>query len=153
MAEHLTSPGGEMDGMDGMQVHLRVSFPGDLNAIAPVVERIMQIAREQKFPEEKEGEIGLAVQEALVNAVKYGCKNDASKSVHCSVASDSGGAMLIVIRDPGAGFDPAHLPNPQEGDHIFRDHGRGIFLINQLMDEVRFERGGTEVRMRKDNKS
>ncbi len=153
MTEHLTSPGGEMEGMDGLNIHLQVSFPGDITAVAPVVERIMQIAREQKFAEDKEGEIGLAVQEALVNAVKYGCKNDASKSVQCWVASDTGGGMLIIIRDPGSGFDPAKLPNPQEGEHIFRDHGRGIFLINQLMDDVRFARGGTELRMRKDNKS
>jgi serine/threonine-protein kinase RsbW len=150
MAEHLTSPGGEMD---GMEVRLHVSFPAEIDAVAPLVERVLQIAREQKFPEDKEGEIGLAVQEALVNAVKHGCKSDASKTVHCWVASGSGGGILIVIRDPGPGFDPAALPNPHEGEHIFRDHGRGIFLINQLMDDVRFERGGTELRMRKDNKS
>lgn len=142
-----------MEGMDGLTVHLEVTFPGDMNAVSPLVERIMQIAREQKFAEDKEGEIGLAVQEALVNAVKYGCKNDASKSVQCWVASDTEGGILIIIRDPGSGFDPAKLPNPQEGEHIFRDHGRGIFLINQLMDDVRYSRGGTELRMRKDNKT
>ncbi len=147
-----TSPDGEKESMDGLQVHLSDSLPGDIDAVAPMVERIMHIAREQKFAEDKEGEIGLAVQEALVNAVKYGCKNDPSKFVQCWVASDSEGGILIVIRDPGAGFDPARLPNPQEGEHIFRDHGRGIFLINQLMDDVRYSRGGTELRMRKDNK-
>ncbi len=153
MDEHLTNPASDVEGMDAMRVHFHVSFPGDIDAIPPVVERILQVARDQKFPEEKEGEIGLAVQEALVNAVKYGCKNDSSKSVHCWVASDASDGMVVVIRDPGSGFDPASLPNPREGEHIFRDHGRGIFLINQLMDDVRYSRGGTEVRMRKDNKS
>jgi serine/threonine-protein kinase RsbW len=56
---------------------------------------------------------------------------------------------LIVVRDPGRGFDPAALPSPVEGQNIFSTHGRGIYLINQLMDEVHFEKGGTEIRMKK----
>jgi serine/threonine-protein kinase RsbW len=55
--------------------------------------------------------------------------------------------MLIVVRNPGEGFDPDSIPNPTIGQNIYQSHGRGIFLINQLMDEVRFERGGTEIRM------
>jgi serine/threonine-protein kinase RsbW len=57
--------------------------------------------------------------------------------------------MLIVVRDPGPGFDPAGIPNPIVGENIYSNHGRGIYLINQLMDEVRFERGGSEIHMRK----
>jgi serine/threonine-protein kinase RsbW len=56
--------------------------------------------------------------------------------------------MLIVVRDPGPGFDPASIPSPVTGQNLFSTGGRGIFLINQLMDEVRFEKGGTEIRMR-----
>jgi serine/threonine-protein kinase RsbW len=56
--------------------------------------------------------------------------------------------MLIVVRDPGQGFDPAQIPSPITGQQLFSSHGRGIYLINQLMDEVRFERGGTEIHMR-----
>ena len=52
-----------------------------------------------------------------------------------------------VIRDPGEGFDPASIPSPILGENIFESHGRGIFLINELMDEVRYERGGTEIHM------
>ena len=57
--------------------------------------------------------------------------------------------LLIVVRDPGTGFDPNTIPSPVIGQNVFSDHGRGIFLINQLMDEVKFERGGTEIHMRK----
>jgi serine/threonine-protein kinase RsbW len=52
-------------------------------------------------------------------------------------------------RDPGPGFDPAMLPTPLAGQEIYSTHGRGIYLINQLMDEVRMLRGGTEIHMRK----
>jgi len=57
--------------------------------------------------------------------------------------------MLIVVRDPGEGFDPTAVPSPVDGENVFATHGRGIFLINQLMDDVRYEHGGTEIRMRK----
>ena len=57
--------------------------------------------------------------------------------------------MLIVVRDPGEGFDPASVPSPIEGQRIYESHGRGIFLINHLMDSVEFRRGGTEITMRK----
>ena len=65
------------------------------------------------------------------------------------MACDESKGMLIVVRDPGPGFDPAAIPSPTLGHNIYRHHGRGIYLINQLMDEVSFEKGGTEIRMSK----
>jgi serine/threonine-protein kinase RsbW len=55
---------------------------------------------------------------------------------------------LLVIRDPGKGFDPASLPSPIVGQNLFSTHGRGVFLINQLVDEVHYEKGGTEIHMK-----
>jgi serine/threonine-protein kinase RsbW len=69
--------------------------------------------------------------------------------VEIIVECDPDHGMLIIVRDPGSGFDPEELPNPVVGERIFADHGRGVYLINQLMDEVRYERGGTEIWMRK----
>jgi serine/threonine-protein kinase RsbW len=57
--------------------------------------------------------------------------------------------MLIVVRDPGTGFDPADLPSPVTGENLLFNHGRGIFLINELMDDVEYRGGGTEIWMRK----
>ena len=59
------------------------------------------------------------------------------------------GELLIVVRDPGAGFDVAAVPNPLEGAGLTKASGRGVFLINQFMDEVRYEDAGREVHMRK----
>ena len=57
--------------------------------------------------------------------------------------------MMIVVRDPGPGFDPDGVPSPLRGKRLHASHGRGIFLINELMDEVEYRRGGTEIWMRK----
>jgi serine/threonine-protein kinase RsbW len=55
--------------------------------------------------------------------------------------------MLIVVRDPGKGFDPGKIPSPIVGENVFANQGRGIYLINQLMDEVKFLKNGTEIHM------
>jgi serine/threonine-protein kinase RsbW len=91
----------------------------------------------------------LALQEALANAIVRGCGNDPSKNVEFCVACDESRGLSIVVRDPGPGFGPASIPNPTMGENVFSEHGRGIFLVNQLMDEAHFERGGTEIHMRK----
>jgi len=85
----------------------------------------------------------------LANAIVRGCGNDPSKNVEFCVACDESRGLSIVVRDPGPGFGPASIPNPTMGENVFSEHGRGIFLVNQLMDEAHFERGGTEIHMRK----
>jgi serine/threonine-protein kinase RsbW len=83
----------------------------------------------------------------LANAVVHGCRSDPSQIIECDVACDQARGILIVVRDPGPGFDPKVLPSPVQGQNIFSDHGRGIYLINQLMDEVQFQKNGTEIHM------
>jgi len=134
---------------DKLQPRFAATISADVNAIRPVVDRVMQIIAEMKCGAGKGFEIELALEEALANAVVHGCGNDPSKKVEICVACDESRGLLIVVRDPGPGFDPASIPSPIAGQRVFSEHGRGIFLISQLMDEVRFERGGTEIHMRK----
>jgi len=57
--------------------------------------------------------------------------------------------ISIVVKDQGRGFDPGAVPDPTAPENIGAEHGRGIWLMKSVMDEVSFECGGTEVRMRK----
>jgi len=132
-----------------MKVHFTAVINADVNGIRPVVARVMQVIQDMKCGMGKEFEIELALQEALANAIVHGCCNDPSKNVEFCVACDELRGLLIIVRDPGRGFDPASIPDPTVGENVYSDHGRGIFLVNQLMDEVHFERGGTEIHMRK----
>ena len=134
---------------DDLHTRLRIRVPGRVEAISPAVERVMAEVREMECSHGKEFEIETSLREALANAIRHGCGNDAAKSVEVCVACDEKHGMLIVVRDPGPGFDPGELPSPTMGQNVFRHHGRGIYLINQLMDEVSFDKGGTEIRMRK----
>jgi len=130
-------------------VRLDMSLAGDVNAIDPAVNAILEIARQMRCGDGKEFEIETAVRESLANAIVHGCKQDPNRIVNISVGCDEGRGMIIVVRDPGPGFDPSKLPNPLEGERLFSESGRGIFLINRLMDEVRFRKGGAEIWMRK----
>lgn len=134
---------------DKLILRLNLTVPGEKGAVTPVVERIMQIVRDLGCAQGKDHEIELAVQEALANAVIHGCREDPEQSVQVTVGCETDKGILIIIRDPGRGFDPHEIPSPLLGENLYASHGRGIYLINQLMDEVRFERGGTEIWMRK----
>jgi serine/threonine-protein kinase RsbW len=134
---------------DRLRASVRVRIAGRLEAISPAVEEIMLAVQAMECSRGKEFEIETALREALANAVRHGCGNDAAKEVEACVACDESRGMLIVVRDPGPGFDPARIPSPIVGQNVFRSHGRGIYLINELMDEVSFENGGTEIRMLK----
>jgi serine/threonine-protein kinase RsbW len=126
---------------------LRVTLAADRNAVDPVVQEVMAVVRQMKDVDGKEDAIELALQEALANAVIHGAKEDPRKTVECLVSSDQERGILIVVRDPGTGFSPQSIPGCTVGENVYSNHGRGIFLINQLMDKVEFRKNGTEIHM------
>jgi len=132
-----------------MVVRFERTIPGTVDSIPRVVDEIMNEVRTMDCAAGSEFEIEVAVSEALANAVVHGCRHDAAKEITITVECDPEQGILIIVRDPGEGFDPACIPNPVDGEQVFASHGRGVFLINQLMDEVHHARGGTEIWMRK----
>ena len=134
---------------ENLIVRLDVELPGDAAAITPVVDRVLALARDVGCAQGKEFEIETALREALANAVRYGCAHNPGKKVQLSVACDQERGMLIVVRDPGPGFNPDQVPTPVAAEQLFSHHGRGIFLISQMMDHVEFGHGGREIRMLK----
>jgi serine/threonine-protein kinase RsbW len=129
-------------------VKVDVNVNADLENIDDVVGEVKAIMSKMECGCGREGEIELALREALANAIIHGAKRDPKKEVACTIICEEERGMLIVVRDPGTGFDPASLANPTRGENVFSDHGRGIFMINQLVDSVTYREGGTEIRMR-----
>ncbi len=126
---------------------LNLRMPAEAASIVAITDAISELLVRFKVPEEKQLEVGLAVQEALTNAVVHGCNNDPSKEIQCRLQRDLQGRIAIIVTDPGPGFRPERLPDPKQGENVYADHGRGVYLIRQLMDEVHFENGGNEIRM------
>lgn len=130
-----------------LDLRVRVTLAADRKSVDPVVAQVMSSVREMKCADGKEDAIELALQEALANAVVHGAKEDPTKVVECIVTCDEQRGILIIVRDPGPGFDPQAIPPCTVGENLYSNHGRGIFLINQLMDEVKFYKNGTEIHM------
>jgi serine/threonine-protein kinase RsbW len=128
-------------------VKVDFELPGVASAISPAVEEVLAIVNGSGCAQGKEFEVETSLREALANAVRYGSEHNPGKIIQVSVACDQTRGILIVVRDPGPGFDPSQVPSPVEGECLFSSHGRGIYLINQLMDHVEYGRGGTEIRM------
>lgn len=131
-----------------LRVKVDVNIAADLDHINDVVDGVLSMMRAMQCGCGKEFQVETALRESLANAIIHGCESDPGKSVQCTVACDEERGMIIVVRDQGKGFDPAALPNPTHAEHIFTDHGRGIFMINRLMDQVSHHASGTEIRMR-----
>ena len=134
---------------DDLDLRLDLTVAADVSEIDGIVTRVLAVSVEMGCGGGKEFEIETALREALANAVIHGADRDSTKQIQIAVACDEARGMLIVVRDPGGGFDPESVPSPTQGQNLFRSHGRGIYLINELMDEVRFARNGAEIWMRK----
>lgn len=134
---------------DELNLRLQMQFPADPQRVTDVTDSIMKMIGAMECAHGHEEEIHLGLQEALANAVIHGAGGDPNKTVECRVACEDRHGMLIIVNDPGKGFDPTQVADPLHAQNLYSNHGRGIYLINQLMDEVEYKRGGTEIHMRK----
>jgi serine/threonine-protein kinase RsbW len=132
----------------GGYIQFDLSLRSEVSAISPFVDNVMQLIRKCQWVHGNEEEIEIALREALANAIVHGNHEDPGKQVYvrCRCGTDE---VALVIRDEGQGYDIGGLPDPTAPENISSSHGRGIFLMKNLMDEVRFERGGAIVYMRK----
>ena len=98
--------------------------------------------------------VSVAIRESVINAIKHGNRNDATKRVFVEFGTSMGEApeLSIRVRDQGEGFDPDLVANPLDPENLLKSSGRGIFLIRNFMDDVQLQRapeGGMEIRMLK----
>ena len=129
------------------EVHTWVG--SDTRLISPLVDWLMNLIAESGCVRGEEQYVELALREALCNAMLHGNRLDVHKLVHVHCCCEPKKGVCIVVRDQGKGFEPTHVPDPLAFENLAAEHGRGIHLTKLAMDEVSFEHGGTEVRMRK----
>lgn len=136
------------DGATALTRSKQFVFSGDLQSVPDSRELVMDYIRRHCSDDPDEIDLMIAVQEALANAALHGCKDDAGKTIQCSVEIQ-GPNVCIAVRDPGPGFDFKRVADPKRFGPSKLEHGRGIALMRGLVDEVTFASGGSEVRLKK----
>jgi serine/threonine-protein kinase RsbW len=130
---------------------LEIDFwmPSEVRAISPFVDRLMRLIKRSRYVPGEEFDIELALREALDNAVVHGNQENPQTKVHIRFRCHPGNEISLVVSDHGKGFDFEKFVGNDITSEPASEHGRGIQLMKAYMDDVRFERGGSEVHMRK----
>src|ERR1700722_19834915 len=132
----------------GPCIELERSLPSEVAAISPFVDRLMLLFRKCGCVSEGESDVEIALREALANAIIHGNHENPGKHVHVRCRCEPN-EISIAVKDEGRGFDLDAIADPTAPQNHGSIHGRGIYLMKALMDEVRFEEGGVVVHMRK----
>jgi len=130
-------------------MQMELALPSEVAAISPSVDKLMLWIKKCRCAPGNETDIEIALHEALENAVIHGNHEDPRKHVYVSCRCETEEEVSITVRDEGQGFDSNAIPDPTAPGAIESSHGRGIYLMKALMDEVHFEDGGAVVHMRK----
>jgi serine/threonine-protein kinase RsbW len=121
-------------------------IPSDLGEARRVQDAIEEALRASQYTERDIFAIKLALEEALVNAIKHGNQMDPEKRVRGSYQITPE-RFDVRIADEGTGFNPDELPDPTDPTRVELCCGRGVFLIRGFMTEVKYHAPGNVVTM------
>ena len=144
-------PGAVLKNGNGSARQVRLTLRSSMDSVNQAEEAVVKFARQCGYRKPQLEQIGLAVIEAVANAILHGNHCDAKKKVRVTAAQRKKG-LEISVQDEGEGFDADDLPDPLSPETLLKESGRGVFLVRSCMDEVAVRRKaprGTEVKMTK----
>src|SRR4029078_1918449 len=130
------------------QIHEKIEFelPSDLGLMNGVLEYLQERVAKLGLISPERSNLFIALDEAFVNAVKHGNKNDPTKLLKIT-AELSRTEACFTVEDEGEGVDTNGIPDPCAPANLFRTSGRGVLLIYNIMDEVEYNAQGNRVKM------
>jgi serine/threonine-protein kinase RsbW len=128
--------------------HEKIEFelPSDLALMGGVLQYLLERVAKIGVISPEGSNLFVALDEAFVNAVKHGNKNDPTKLIRIG-AELSPKEACFTIEDEGEGFDVQTIPDPRDPANLFKSSGRGVLLIYNIMDEVEYNAQGNRVKM------
>jgi serine/threonine-protein kinase RsbW len=130
---------------------LRFTIPSERQQGCEVQRQIIAAAQASGFEGENLFALRIALEEAMVNAIKHGNRLDPAKQVRVE-ATISPEKVEILVEDEGPGFDRAAVPDPTADENLTKASGRGILLIESYMTEVAWDRGGRRLHMAREKR-
>ncbi len=138
------------DNQRGGTRSVELALASTLETVDSAESVVMEVAQNAGFEEEDLHKIGMAVREAMVNAVVHGNRYNLKKKVHLRVDYEES-RLIVTIADEGEGFNATELPDPLAEENLLRQSGRGLLLIQAFVDEFEMKRAepplGTRVRL------
>jgi serine/threonine-protein kinase RsbW len=124
------------------------TIPSDLEAAERIQDRIIAVLESLEYSARDVFGMRLALEEAIVNAIKHGNRMDPSKSVRilCEIDRDR---VYVEVEDQGPGFNPAEIPDPTSEENLEKPGGRGIMLMRAFMTRVEYNAQGNQVTLEK----
>ncbi len=129
-------------------LHEKIEFelPSDLSLMNGVLQYLLERVAKRGLITPERSNLFIALDEAFVNAVKHGNKNDPTKLVRIT-AELSPREASFTVEDEGEGFNVQEIPDPCDPANLFKSSGRGVLLIYNIMDEVEYNAQGNRVKM------
>lgn len=123
-----------------------LEIPSDPNVLPEVEDFIQDVAQKSDIPKKHVNNLMISVNEATTNGMLHGNKGDISKKVLISLTVNEN-YVRVLVKDEGPGFEPSKVPDPTAPENIFRESGRGLYIMKTCMDEVKynFTPEGTEL--------
>ncbi len=123
-----------------------LELPSDLTLMNAVLEYLLDRVGRLGLIKPEQSNLFVALDEAFVNAVKHGNRNDPTKLLRVT-AELSAHEAIFTVEDEGDGFDVREIPDPRDPANLFKSSGRGVLLIYNIMDEVEYSERGTRLKM------
>ena len=123
-----------------------LKFSSTIENLSLVEDHVDNVCKKNNISEDHYGNIIIAITEAVNNAITHGNKGDQSKDVTLRLSLEQN-TLVCEVDDQGNGFNYESLPDPTSPENLEMEHGRGVFLMKALADELEFEENGSLVRL------
>ncbi|NNE70051.1 MAG: ATP-binding protein [Rhodothermales bacterium] len=130
-----------------MRLHRQLKLESSLEHMDRIVEETDQFLMPLGLDDDLAYNIVLVTTEAVTNAIEHGNAMDADKWVHVHYEATEN-VVEISVEDEGEGFSPSAVPDPLAEENLLAGGGRGVYLIEEIADEVEYQADGRRVVMR-----